>query len=377
MFYGHSEPKFATIKVSETPPPVIEANGKLALVFQEARPATIRIEARFKGQNAMPTPIGIGSGFFVSEVGHVMTAYHVVENQRINNRAIEYVGIASNGEEYSLELIGFDAYVDLAMLKADIQQPVPYLQLALNPPRPNQQIVTIGNSRGEHLEDRSGQVTRLGVGAPEATFADGTIELTASLGPGDSGAPVLNGDGRVIGVVSYISFNPQEISSEGSGFIPPFLLGRKIPREFASYAVPLMKNGKVVKELFLGVVRDIPVIGFGWAGFDYDPLRDVELDLGQEPGTVIGNIANGGPAAMAGLRGIQNYPIFDSGRRVGTRIEADVIVAIDEEDTPNFHSLVEALRRRNVGQDVELIVQRGKETLRINLKLGARRLVFR
>ena len=377
MIVDDSQSKPAAVKVNEIPPPVIEASGKIALVFQESRAATLRIEARFKGQKTTPTPIGIGSGFFVSEAGHVITAYHVVESQRINNWPVEYVGITSSGEEYALKLIGFDAYVDLAMLKTDTQKPVPYLQLALDPPRPGQEIVTIGNSRGEYLEDRSGQVTRLGVGAPEATFADGTIELTASLGPGDSGGPVLNGNGRVIGVVSYISFNPKEMSSEESGFIPPFLLGRKLPRDFASYAVPLLKDGKIVEALFLGVARDIPVIGFSWAGFDYEPLRDKELDLGREPGTVIGNIANGSPAAVAGLKGIQSYPIFDSGRRVGTRIEADVIVAVDEEGTPNFHSLVEVLRRRNVGQEVKLTVQRGKETLRINLKLGARRLVFR
>jgi serine protease Do len=376
ILFSDSEPEAVSVQVSEKPPPVVEASGKLAIIFQEARLATLRIEARFQGTIPHPSPVGIGTGFFVSDTGHVLTAYHVIESQRINNRPVKYVGIASSGAEYPLRLIGFDAYVDLALLQAETDNTVPHLRLAVDAPRPGQKIVTIGNSRGELLEDRSGRVTRLGVGAPQATFADDTIELTASLGPGDSGGPVLTGDGEVIGVVSYISFNPTEMSSEGSKFIPPFLLGLKLPKEFASYAVPVLEGGETVVALLAGESRDVPVIGFSWAGFDYHPLTDRNLNLGRRPGTVIGGIANGGPAADAGLRGIQSHPIFDSGRRIGTRVEADVIVAVDGERTPNFYSLVEVLRRRNVGQKVVLTVQRGKETLRITLELGARRHVF-
>ena len=364
------------------PPPVVEATGRLEEVYQGARPATLRLEARIQGWRDYSV-LGVGTGFFVSEEGLLLTAYHVVEAQRsqwLGSRRIYYVGVSPGGEEYRLELVGFDAYLDLALLQAEVDGPVPYIPFAMGPTRPGGEIVAIGNSRGEFLEDRSGRVTRLGVGSPSARLADGVIELTASLIQGDSGGPVLNIDGEVVGVVSYISFNPQSMSSEGPELILPFLRGLTLPQGFASYAVPVFEGSETVAALLAGESRDIPVIGFSWANFDYDPATNSSLDLGRRPGTVIGVVAAAGPAARAGLRSLESRPVVVNreGGSVRTSVvsAADVIVAVDGEPTPTFNSLVEVLRRKEVGQLVELTVQRGPETFKVDLVLGARRQVF-
>ena len=369
------------VVAQDMPPPVVEATGRLEEVYQGARPATLRLEARVLSLMPGRSVAGVGTGFFVSEEGLLLTAYHVVEAQWLGDRdrRIHYFGVGPGGEEYRLELVGFDAYLDLALLQAEVDGPVPYIPFAGGPTRPGGEIVAIGNSRGEFLEDRSGRVTRLGVGSPNALLADGVIELTASLIQGDSGGPVLNTDGEVVGVVSYISFNPQDMSSEGPEFIPPFLRDLTLPRRFASYAVPVFEGGEVMAALLAGETRDIPVIGFSWANFDYDPATNSSLDLGRHRGTVIGTIAAGGPADRAGLRSLERRLVVVNreGRPVHTWVvSADVIVAVDGEPTPTFNSLVEVLRRKEVGQLVELTVQRGSETFRVDLELGARRQVF-
>ena len=368
------------VVAQDMPPPVVEATGRLGEVYQGARPATLRVEARVLSRMPGRSVVGVGTGFFVSEEGLLLTAYHVVEAQWLGGRHMHYFGVAPGGEEYRLELVGFDAYLDLALLQAEVDGPVPYIPFASGPTRPGREIVAIGNSRGEFLEDRSGRVTRLGVGSPNARLADGVIELTASLFQGDSGGPVLNTDGEVVGVVSYISFNPQDMGSEGPEFLPPFLSGLTLPRRFASYAVPVSAGSEVVAALFAGETRDIPVIGFTWANFDYDPATSSSLDLGRRPGTVIGVVAAGGPAARAGLRGLESRQVVVNreGSSVRTSVvsAADVIVAVDGEPTPTFNSLVEVLRRKEVGQLVELTVQRGAETFKVDLELGARRQVF-
>ena len=369
------------VVAQDMPPPVVEATGRLEEVYQGARPATLRVEARVLSRMPGRSVFGVGTGFFVSEEGLLLTAYHVVEAQRLgsSSRRMHYFGVAPGGEEYRLELVGFDAYLDLALLQAEVDGPVPYIPFASGPTRPGREIVAIGNSRGEFLEDRSGRVTRLGVGSPNVLLADGVIELTASLIQGDSGGPVLNTDGEVVGVVSYISFSPQDMGSEGPELIPSFLRGLTLPRRFASYAVPVFEGSEVVAALFAGETRDIPVIGFTWANFDYNPVTNSSLDLGRRPGTVVGDIEAGGPAARAGLRSLERRPVVvnrEGGSVRTSVVSADVIVAVDGEPTPTFNSLVEVLRRKEVGQLVELTVQRGPETFKVDLELGARRQVF-
>lgn len=359
--------------VVDQPPAVVAPTGDLEVAYQAARHASVRIESRCAAP-AAPQTLGIGTGFFVDSEGTLLTAYHVVDNTGPAPCRTNLFGVTPDGAEFPLALVGFDAYFDLAVMQAVTDGPVPFIPLARRQPDVGTGIVAIGNSRGDFLEARSGRITRLGVQAGRADFADGTIELTAALAPGDSGGPVLNARGEAVGVVSYISFSPNSLSSDT--YVPPFLRGLALPQEFASYAVPVSLSSDLVSSVLGGARRDVPVIGFSWNGPDYDP-RTSSNDLGPRPGTVVFRVQTGGPADLAGIRSYEERPIFaDDGRRVGTVPQADIIVAIDGEATPGFFELLEVVRRKEIGQEVVLTVQRGNATFEVNLVLGAKRTVF-
>jgi S1-C subfamily serine protease len=358
------------------PPEVVAPTGELLKAYELARPATLRLEARCTTPFGGRQVLGVGTGFFFDAEGSVLTAYHVVDaSSSAADCAVRYVGIDPDRREFDLTLVGFDAYMDLAVMQADVAERVPFIPLAARAPTPGTAVVAIGNSRGDFLEPRAGRVTRLGVRAGRADFADDTIELTNALAPGDSGGPVVNARGEAVGVVSYISFNPSGMSSDA--YVPPFLLGLALPREFASYAVPVGDDSALVDAVAEGAQRDVPVIGFRWSqGSDYEP-RSGGLDLGPRPGPIVGAVTPGGPADRAGLRSVTERPLLDDeGRRIGTVVEADVIVAVDGTPTPTFAALLAEVRGKAIGQTVELTVQRAGATYRIPLELGARRAVF-
>jgi S1-C subfamily serine protease len=356
-------------------PEPVAPEGVLADVYDESLPATVRIEARCENDPRAST-LGVGTGFYVDGGGGLLTAYHVVEGGAGAPCPVIYTAIEADGDTYPLELKGFDAYFDLAFMQTvGLEGPSPYLPLASEAPQPGEGVVAIGNSRGDTLQPRAGQVTRLGVRAGRADFADGTVELTAALAPGDSGGPVLNEQGRVIGVVSYISFRPDNLESDA--YVPPFLRGLPLPSEFASYAVPVQEGGERYLALRAGEQRDVPVIGFSWRpGFDYAPTAG-DVSLGLRPGPIVLRVQPGGPADEAGLRSYEEEPRYDaSGNLMEVEREADVIVAVDGVETPTFYDLLAEVRTKTIGKPVELTVQRGRATQRIDLVLGAKRDVF-
>lgn len=361
--------------VQAGPPPVVEPTGRLQAAYEVARSASVRIEARCLGRTAGPV-LGVGSGFFVSSDGKVLTAYHVVDPTNASAQCpVAYTAVTHDESRYQLELVGFDAYMDIAALQAVVDRSVDYLSLVQRAPSPGEEVVAIGNSRNEFLAARAGRVTRLGVRAGRSDFADDTIELTASLAPGDSGGPVVNARGEVIGVVSYISFNPSAMSSDS--YIPPYLRGLSLPRNYASYAVPVTLEGDLAAAVIGGSQRDIPVIGFNWlTGMDYDPETS-EYYLGARPGPIVNSVQAGGPAAQAGLRSFEQSTAVNADGTLTVIPVADVITAIDGVATPTFYDLYAEIRRKEIGQTVVLTVQRGNASVRVELVLGAKRAVFR
>ena len=353
-------------------PEVVAPVGQLADVYEIARPASLQIEARSNSRGYVGAPIGIGTGFFISDDGYILTAYHVVDNSGLPSdlsKTITYIGVSPDKTEYELSVVGFDAYFDLALLKAEVKESVPFLPLASTKVKVRDGIVAIGNSRGDFLAARAGEVSRLGVDRPKARFADETIELTAALAPGDSGGPVLNKNGEAVGVVSFISFAPGDLASET--YVAPFLLGRT--QGFAAYAIPVTVDSELVAELKTGAKNDIPVIGFSapssQSGIpqDYDPRSD--LSLGRKAGAIVFEVRIGGPADLAGIKGLE---VSSDGEITS----ADVIVSVNDEPTPTFDSLLESLYVKKVGETVTLTVQRGKQTFKVRVELGAKSQVF-
>jgi len=366
-------PEPRLVHVAGTSPAIELPTGQLLTAFENTRDATVRLEARCVGGGGNRV-LGVGTGFFVNEEGLLLTAYHVVGAEANAPCRARLVAVTTDRLEYPVELVGFDAYMDLAALKAQVPALVPYIPLATRAPSPGTSVVAIGNSRDDFMGARAGRVTRLGVQAGRADFASGTIELTNSLAPGDSGGPVVNSRGEAVGVVSYISFNPNAMSSQS--FVPPFLQGLTLTRDFAGYAVPLTRTSELVTRVLSGEKRDVPVVGFRWReGLDYDPAKSPHY-LGARPGPIVDRVEPGGPADLAGLRSLEQETVVNEDGSVSVTPVADVIVAVDGTATPTFYDLLAVVRSKSIGDVVTLTVQRGPATFRLEMKLAPSTAVF-
>ena len=318
-------------------------------LFVKTRPATFKLEI---------PGAGYGTGFFISADGYALTAYHVVEN------TTKLDALTTKNETLPLEVIGFDAAQDIALVKATSKTPLPFVKVALESPIAGQNVLAIGNSGGDFLQSRVGKLLKLDVTADRADFPSGTFEMSAPLAPGDSGGPIFNVAGEVIGVTSYIKLADGNLD-----------FAAYTPENFLSYAVSLPNRKALLTELRAGVKHDVPVLGIKSA-FPDDLPDDVfaTLGLGSTPGAVVETVRVGGPAAKAGLKPLKVIP-GENGK--DPRVEADVITAVDGLPVHGFVQLLERVRQKRIGDKVTLTVQRGTETVKIMLELGAKAEVFK
>lgn len=298
-------------------------------LFSRVRRSAVRIE-----QQGADGSGGLGTGFFISAQGLLLTAYHVVDGaQRIQITTV-------SGQNFAASVVGFDNAADVALLKIATRGTVPYLKLSAQVPRPGTPVLAVGNSGGDFLQARRGRLLRLGVQAGDVTFPENTLEMSAPLAPGDSGGPIVNSGGEAIGVVSYV-----RVDSQGN--------------TLRSYAVPVTANEQLIGELKAGTKRDVPAVGIGFNS-EYDGQTD-------PPGGVVGQVVAGGPGSAAGLRAFQ----FD--RQTG-RItqQGDVVTAVDGVRTRRSEDVIFEVRRRKIGETVTLTLSRNGQTRQAQVTLVAR-----
>lgn len=293
-------------------------------LFEQARPAVVRVESL----DPATREAGIGTGFFITDTGQVLTAYHVVSTGtlfRVNTLS---------GKTYSARVTAFDAASDVAILSVLNGGPFPYLKVTTRAPRPGETVLAIGNSDGDYLQPRRGQLLRLGAQAGRADFPQGTLEMTAPLAPGDSGGPVLDGNGQAIGVVSYILVDDNDITQR-------------------SYAVPVQEGGELLTALRRGERRDVPVVGMV-----FDPVHS-----GAAGGGVLSRVARGSPAERAGLRG------SECDRSGNLTQLGDIITSVNGAATPDADAVITAVRRAKVGDTIDLEYRRDGQAFQTQVTL--------
>jgi Do/DeqQ family serine protease len=214
-----------------------------------------------------------GSGVMVDPKGYILTNNHVIEN------AQEIIVRLSDSRKFTARLIGRDAKTDLAVLKVDAPGPLPAAELGDSDRlRVGQWAIAIGNPFGLDRTVTVGIVsatarTRVGV----ATY-ENFIQTDASINPGNSGGPLLNLDGKVIGINTAIV-----AAGQGIGFSIPINMARDVMRQ-------LIARGRVVR---------------GWLGVVIQDLTD---ELGQtfgvreRQGVLVADVMKAGPAETAGMR---------------------------------------------------------------------------
>ncbi len=297
-------------------------------LFNEVRPASVQIE-----QLGTDGSGGLGSGFFISDTGLLLTAYHVVDGARvIRVRTV-------SDKVFQANVVGFDNAADVALLQIQTRGKVPFLPLAVRLPRVGENVLAVGNSRGDFLQPRRGRLLALNAEAGRADFPEGTLEMSAPLAPGDSGGPILNTAGQAVGVVSYV-----RVDGDGN--------------TLSSYAVPVTSGEGLIAELKSGLKRDVPAIGLY-----FDSVHDGATT---PPGGVIGGVVQGSPAARAGLIGLTR----DADQNV--KGFGDVIVSVDGVRTRSADDAIYEIRRRQIGQTVTLTVDRNGVRRAVRLPLVAK-----
>ncbi len=269
----------------------------------------------------------LGSGFIISPDGYILTNYHVVKD------AVKIKVTLLSGKEYSAKVIGVDNTIDVALIKINAKK-LPYASLGNSSKiKIGQWVIAIGNPFGLNFSVTAGIISALGREGITRSPLQQLIQTDAAINRGNSGGPLIDLNGNVIGINTAI------VSSSG-GFEG---IGFAVPINLAKNVIPQLKKNGMVKRGFLGVtVQNINNVkkAFHYKG---------------ENGALISDIQNNSPASKAGLK-------------VG-----DIIVSINNKKINNSSDLAIQIASHSPGDIIKLRLWRKNKFMNINVTLGTKK----
>ncbi|MEO7060789.1 MAG: trypsin-like peptidase domain-containing protein [Lapillicoccus sp.] len=298
-------------------------DGSIAKIAATALPSVVTIKIKASGGS------GTGSGFVIDKQGHILTNNHVVAAAGGGGTITVEL---NNGTDLPAEVVGQDASYDLAVIKVSATDLVPLEFGRSADVVVGDGVIAVGAPLGLDATVTSGIVSALNrpvtPGDGNETSYINAIQTDAAINPGNSGGPLLDMNGRVIGVNSAIARVPGS-SADAGGSIG---VGFSIPSDQAAKtAQQLISTGKAVHPV-LGVNVD--------QGYDGDGAKIAS-----------GGVKAGSPAAGAGLK------------------EGDVVVEFEGHKVADANALIVAVRAKNVGDTVKLKVQRDSQSVDVTLTL--------
>ena len=341
--------------ISQSPivQPAVDEDGDGSTVneiYRRAQRGVAFIEAR-GGTNTSPFGLpdrggGSGSGFVISDEGFVVTNAHLVEG----SKAVR-VRFGEPGEDESVDarVVGVDPSTDIAVLKVDIDadklEPLPLgdsSKLKVGDP-----AIAIGNPFGFDQTVTTGIVSALQrqIPAPNNFSIDDVIQTDASVNPGNSGGPLLDAAGRVIGVNSQIATGGTQ-GSVGIGFAVPVNTVKEV--------VPQLEEDGKIERPYIGVTT-APVA---------DLARD--LNLPADRGALVQDVQPRSPAARAGLRAGRTRT------EEGITLGGDLILRVDGRDVASPEDVAEAIEDNKPGDSIEIEFLRGRGRESVDLELAPR-----
>ncbi len=345
------------VDVAAIPSSLADEQAVLINLYRRANPAVVNIAA-YGGQPGLTQtapggPEGAGpsqgSGFVYDQTGHIVTNAHVV------NGATEIEIIFTDGTISEAALVGLDPHSDLAVLKvAQLPAGISALPLGkMDELAVGQTVVAIGNPFGLEGTLTRGIISALGRTIPALTpfSIPHAIQTDAAINPGNSGGPLLNLQGRVIGVTAQGVTGTEGVNSGVSLAIPVDIVQRVAPA--------LIETGRY-EWAWLGVT----------AGDNVTPALVRAMNLPVNRGAYVIQVAPGGPADQAGLRGVNNRMMVN-GRPV--EVGGDVITAIAGQPVGSSDDLLTYIAvQTRPGQEVSLTVIRNGDSQEVPVRLGAR-----
>jgi S1-C subfamily serine protease len=356
--------------LAATPPPASAPTSTIAAnlppgafdarrIYEERAAGVVTISAVVAGG-----PVD-GSGFVISAAGHVITNAHVVTNspepgiQGDEVRAGQdfYVHF-HDGNSLPATLVGFDLFSDIAVLKVDpARQPLAPLSFGRSTTlRVGDPLAVIGSPFGREQEQSLsvGVVSALGreIEPPAVDFTTpGVIQTDAPINHGNSGGPVLDAGGRVVGVAAQIAVDGATDAGSGVGFA--------VPAEAAERALRELVAGGKVPYAWLGVAT-------------YPVTRELarQFDLPVDRGLLVNAVTPGGPSERAGLTAGRRTREFQDDGLVHP--DGDIIVAFDGVQVRLPSDLSAAVALAEPGESVGVEIIRDGKRRTVQVRLGTR-----
>jgi serine protease Do len=266
-----------------------------------------------------------GSGFIVDPAGYVLTNHHVIDD------AQEITVILSDGSRHPAEVKGRDPKTDLALLKIEAAAPLPYVELGdSHSARVGDWVIAVGNPFGLGGTVTAGIISARGRDIHSGPFDD-YLQIDAPINRGNSGGPLFDVNGRVIGVNTAI-YSPSG-GNVGIGFAIPSTLAKTVVEQ-------LREHGRIER---------------GWLGVQIQPVtEEIAESLGVEEGkgALVASVVPDSPAAKAGVR-------------VG-----DLIVGFNGEALTEFRDLPRRIANAEIGTRATLSVERKSKIRKLPFKIG-------
>ena len=314
-------------------------------VFKQSSPSVVNISTRkaivARGKdfslNMGRIQSGSGSGFLWDSAGHVVTNYHVIDDSDSVRVRL------TDGTEWDAEILGKAPEFDLAVLKIDapIERLRPLAVGRSDNLEVGQKVYAIGNPFGLDQTLTTGIVSGLGreIDSQAGGVIRGVVQTDAAINPGNSGGPLLDSQGRLIGVNTAIL--SRSGASAGVGFA--------VPVNTVRATVPLLIRGEMVNRGFLGLTLA--------------PMQ-ISKQVSEE-GVLILRVTDNSPAALNGIRSTR----LDENGKVEW---GDVVISINGKRISDSEMLLTHLQEHQAGEEVMLGIKRGETYSRLNVRLGER-----
>jgi S1-C subfamily serine protease len=287
-----------------------------------------------------------GSGFVIDKAGHIVTNYHVIDGAR------EVQVNFSGDDRMDAKVIGSDPSTDIAVLEIDAQAraltPLPLGDSETV--RVGDAVIAIGNPFSLERTVTAGIVSALQrrITAPDGFAIDEVIQTDAAINRGNSGGPLMNANGEVVGVNA-------QIETETGGNVG------------IGFAIPINTVKEVVSQLIDRGKVEHAYLGIEMATIDDTVAETFNLPVDQ--GVLVMRVHDDSPAERAGLKG-GTTPVVVEGESY--LLGGDVITKADDEEIESADELGDIVASKQPGEELELEINRDSETQTITIMLGRR-----
>jgi S1-C subfamily serine protease len=326
-----------------------------AAIFQKASPGVVLVQSTYGSGNGGFGGQALGSGFIVDANGTILTNAHVVTENGVKASSVTVAfrqGTDQTSKAIKAQVLGVDQTSDVAVLKIDpaSRQLTPLPLGDSNNVGIGQWVVAIGNPLGYDFSLTQGIVSGLGrdLQAPNGAVIPNGIQTDAAINQGNSGGPLLDQNGNVIGINEQIATTSGSFSG----------LGFAIPIDTAKTVMQQITTTGSAKHAFLGI-----------SGQTIDAPLAKALNLPADQGVLVISVKSGTAAAAAGIQG-GNKTVTVQG--VPLRTGGDVITKLDGQPLTSMEQLGGAIAQKQPGDKVTLTVIRNGSPQDVTVTLGNR-----